>query len=143
MKSFRLQSVLDYREMQKNDAQQKLADAVGREADLLAAIAREQEELTQLHNEIKTLREEGITPHELTLYENRILHKDECLVLMRDKLIILRAEVKNRRRTLTEANKEKKILEKLKEKHAAEEKQQNRKKEAAESDEIAGRSHGR
>ena len=143
MKSFRLQSVLGYREMQKNEAQQKLADALGREADLIAAITQEHNELKQLHHTIKILREEGITPHELTLYENRILHKDECLIRMREKLIILREEVKNRRRTLIEANKEKKILEKLKEKHAEEEKRQNRKKEAAESDEIAGRSHGR
>ena len=103
MKSFRLQSVLGYREMQKNEAQQKLADALGREADLIAAITNEHNELKQLHHAIKILREEGITPHELILYENRILHKDECLIQLQEKLIVLREEVNNRRRALTEA----------------------------------------
>ena len=56
MKPFRLQSVLEYREMQKKTAQQKFADAQQREANLEAEIARERQNLINLHEKLQLAR---------------------------------------------------------------------------------------
>jgi len=129
--------------MQKDTARQKLGEVLQAESDLLDRLAGEQQELKQLHHDQEDLKQNGITAHELELYENRCRHKKDCLAVLEEKLIAVRDEVIVRRQALMEASKEEKILEKLKERQAKEEEREARRKENAQADEIAGRFHGR
>jgi len=143
MSPFRLESVLKYRKMKKDAVQQTLGKLLKKEADLMAEIADEQKELNRLHYDLDLQQIKGITPHELQLYENRCDLKKDCLQTMEEKLQAVRDEIIICRQALLEASKNEKILDKLKEKHLAEEQREIKKKETIESDEIAIRFHGR
>ncbi|OGQ94848.1 MAG: flagellar export protein FliJ [Deltaproteobacteria bacterium RIFOXYD12_FULL_57_12] len=143
MKPFKLQSVLDYRQLQKNKAQQQLSEALRKEASLLLQLDREQHELKNLHEELRKIKAIGVTVHELELYENRCDHKMECLTLLASQLEKQQREIMARRQALSLAAQEEKMMEKLKERQIAEERQLLQRRERTEADEIAIRFHGR
>jgi flagellar FliJ protein len=143
MKRFKLQSVLDYRQILENQAQQRLAESLDAEAALIVAIEAEEKELQNLYVDLAKRQQEGISLHDLTLYENRISHKIEQLALYADQLAELRQEIERRRHALKEACQEKKLMEKLKEKHEEAEMLQLRRQENALLDEVAVLFHGR
>src|SRR5690554_3257048 len=120
MKTFKLESVLNYRRILENQAQQKLAEAFDREAALIAEINREEEELHQLYSEREERQQVGMTVHEMQLYENRISHQVQQLAALVDALELCRDAIAACREKLCEASREKKLMEKVKEKHLQE-----------------------
>lgn len=142
MTSFKLQSVLDYRKLQKDKAQQLLAEAIRKEASLVAQLAALREEIRVLHRDMKEDQAHGVTAHELELYENRCTHKTECIVRIERTIEAARGEIIARRQALLSASQDKKALEKLKERKLEEAEKEMKKKENATIDEIALRFHG-
>ena len=143
MKRFKLQTVLNYRQILENQAQQRLAESLDAEGALIAAVASEERELQTLHAELAQRQQEGITLRDLVLYRNRIGHKIEELARFTDRLAELRGEIERRRQSLKEACQEKKLMEKLKEKHEEGEMLRLRRQENALLDELAVLFHGR
>jgi flagellar protein FliJ len=143
MKPFKLQSVLDYRQLLENRAQEKHAEILKREAGLIADIHKEQEELKLLYADLEERQQTGITSHELLLYEKRISHKTEKLTGHREGLEEVREELVASRQALCEASREKKLLEKLKENQEQEHRRELRRREAAVLDEISVQFHKR
>ena len=116
MKPFKLQSVLDYRQLLKNIAHQELSTLLSIEKELISTVNIERNELDRLYGDQEERQRNGITPHELSIYENRFSHKAECLSQLEEKLEKTRREIERRRQTLYEASRDKKVLDKLKEK---------------------------
>ncbi len=143
MKPFKLQSVLDYRKLLKNIAHQELSTVISLEKEILFAINSELSELDQLYDDLEERQKIGITPHELSIYENRLSHKSDHISLLKEELEKTRQEIEKRRQTLYEASKDKKVLDTLKEKHITDQEQQYRKKETIATDEVALRIHKR
>jgi len=137
MKRFKLQSVLDYRQILENQAQQRLAESLDAESRLIAEIEAGEQELQSLYVELARLQGDGMALHDLVLYENRISHKIEQLADFTDQLAELREEIERRRQTLRGACQEKKLMEKLKEKHEENELLRLRRQESALLDEVA------
>lgn len=137
MKPFKLESVLNYRRILENQAQQKLAEAFDREAALITEINREEEELHQLYRDREERQQIGMTVHEMQLYENRISHQVQQLAALVDALEICRDAISACREKLCEASREKKLMEKIKEKHLQEQHQAMNRLEAKNLDELA------
>ncbi len=62
---FKLQTVLDHRQRLENLAQQKLADALRREAALQQKIVAQQADLRRLQQELTSRQQSGISVDEL------------------------------------------------------------------------------
>lgn len=143
MKRFKLQTILDYRKLRKDLIRQELCDSIKRETALIAEIRKEQEELDKLCRDLNNRRRVGITPHELLMYENRCSYKAELVGNIKRKLEVIQNEITDQRRTLCEADRDEKLLERLKEKQMLENKRLLQKKETTETDEIAVRTYKR
>ncbi|BCA79110.1 flagellar export protein FliJ [Desulfuromonas sp. AOP6] len=137
MKTFKLESVLNYRRILENQAQQKLAEAFEREAALIAEINREEEELRRLYSEREKCQQVGMTVHEMQLYENRISHQVQQLAALVDAVEHCREAIAACREKLCEASREKKLMEKIKEKHLQEQHRVLNRLEAKNLDELA------
>lgn len=143
MKPFKLQAVLDYRQLLESKAQQEFAEAQERESALISRIRKEEKDLKQLCGDFEKQQKKGINAQKLALYENMISHKAGNVANLADKLKDARAEVADRREALKDASIEKKLMEKLKEQQEDEDRRQLRQKETSELDEIAVLFHKR
>lgn len=143
MKHFKLQTILDYRKLRKDLIRQELCCSVQRETALIADIRKEQEELDNLCRDLNIRRRAGITPHELSMYENRCSYMAELVGNMKKNLEVVQNEIADQRETLCKADRDAKLLEKLKEKQISENKRLLQKKETTETDDIAVRNHKR
>lgn len=142
-KPFKLQSVLDYRTLLRNIAQQELYKSREAEAGLANALLQAQEELARLHQDLESRQHTGISVQELILYENHCDHKMQAIDRLEQELQQIREKITQQRLALTRANSHKKLLEKLKRKQLAIHEQKLRKKETSEADETAVCNHNR
>lgn len=143
MKSFKLQSVLEYRELVKDLAQQELSKTLQKEAVLIDDINQTKEELDNLYKDLKNRQHHGITPHELLLFENHCSYKERVIKSLKEKLVNIRNKITEQRQALCAADRDRKLLENLKKKQADEYTRLLQKKETNETDEIAVQIHGR
>ena len=143
MKPFKLQAVLDYRQTLSNVAQQKLCKTLEEEKGLIQKLKEERSKLDKLYDDFAQLQQDGITPHELLLYETRCSHKAGVLAKLEKELETLRGKIRAQRQALCETDRDKKLLEKLKQKQKYAYNLTLQRAEVAEQDEIAIQKHGR
>jgi flagellar FliJ protein len=143
MKPFKLQAVLDYRQTLSKIAQQDLCKTLEGEKGLTLKLNKERSALDKLYSDFARLQRDGITPHELLLYETRCSHKAEMLVELEATRDALRRKITAQRQALCEKDRDKKLIEKLKEKQTSAYNLMLHKKEVSELDEIAIQKHGR
>ena len=143
MKPFKLQAVLDYRQTLSNIAQQDLCKTLEEEKGLILKLKKGRSELDKLYSDFARLQQDGITPHELLLYETRCSHKAGILAELEMKIGTLRRKIAAQRQALCETDRDKKVLEKLKEKQTYAYNLMLHRKEVSELDEIAIQKHGR
>ncbi|SRR6056297_3201839 len=136
MSAYRLQSVLDYRQMLEEKAQERLIDVLEREKSCVQEIEQGQQELNVLCQKREKEQSKGIYQHELHLLESRIKFQSRYLTKLKHQLEQIYKEIEKCRQDLLEACKEKKLLQTLKEKHQTKERQEFEKKESNELDEI-------
>jgi len=137
MKSFKLQAVLDHRQRLEDLAQQSLAEAIQSERLLMSRMTDETGELTEICRSYEERQNAGMHGHEFVLYENRISHKRQVLQDLDRQLEESRKQVQRMREALAEASREKKLLEKLKEKKEDEIKRELVRLEMLQIDELA------
>ncbi len=136
-KGFRLETVLNYRkEMEKVrrmefvEAEQKLAEADKR-------LKSAEEEVERVNSEFVNRQQEGITGLDLHIYSVFFRKKSTDIKNQRQNLSLLHNEVVERRETLIDAAKGKKILESLEKKSAMAHRRELADKEKALMEEIA------
>ncbi len=134
---FKLQHVLDHRQRLENIAQQKLADSLLRETALQHQLARQRTELDKLRQELTDRQKSGINIQQLQLFNLSIHRQRKKLQDLLNQIMDIHQEVISHRKLLAEAAQEKKLLENLKEKKEAEQKFQEKRREAGVLDDIA------
>ncbi|PLX84496.1 MAG: flagellar export protein FliJ [Desulfuromonas sp.] len=137
MERFKLQPVLDYRQNLEHQARQQLAEVLARESELRLAIERERDNLEGLYAELIDRQRQGIGSPEQSLFQTSIGQRRATLRELTRRLDEVGGEVEARRDALREAGKEKRLLEKLKEKRELEWQQRLRHKETLFLDEVA------
>jgi len=143
MKPFKLQAVLDYRQTLTNAAQQELCRTRETEKELIAKLKKKRQELDNLYADFAERQQAGITAHELVLYEKRRAHQAESLEYLENKLGTIRRRVAAQRQTLCETDRDKKLLERFKEKQMDAYNLMLHRRDVSQQDEITIQKHGR
>jgi flagellar FliJ protein len=137
MKPFKLQVVLEHRQRLEDQARQHLAQALQDEKKVRDEIAHCRQRSEEVGQEYAQRQEQGMHAHEFMLYENQLHHQRERLERLEGQLRQAEQHVMACRRALGEASKEKKLLEKVKEKQQLAELKKEQRREMAEIDEVA------
>jgi len=137
MGRFKLQSVLDYRRITEDQAKQRYAGALQAESAILEKVEAQQAGLESLYQSLDSKKKEGISPDELRLYEGRISLLIKILAELSEELSRARQEATARQQDLLEASREKRLLEKLEERHREERAREALRQENIFLDEIA------
>mgnify|MGYP000136929037 CR=1 FL=1 len=141
--NFKLQPVLNYRQTLEDQAKQDLGRSLQKEAELMEQIQVEEQDLGTLYRDLEALQQQGVSTDELLLYHHRISSKIEQLAHLADRMDRLRDQIVRKREALAEAARDKKLLEKLKEKKNLQFQQELKRRETAVLDEIAVQFHRR
>ncbi|MBN2644261.1 MAG: flagellar export protein FliJ [Desulfuromonadaceae bacterium] len=137
MKPFKLQVVLDYRQRLEDQACLRYSQAQ-QQYDLLVLEQQEAQRLSeQLQQEYQVKQQQGMLGHEFLLYENRIHAQREQGQKLRYALKKAQDQVERCREELADASRNKKLLEKLKEKKQHEALLEELRKEMIHIDEMA------
>lgn len=136
-KPFKLQTVLNHRQRLEDLAMQNLAEARARENALLGQIADRRTALDLLLKEFDDRQQAGISFHDLQVYRLSIQRSRSRIKALEEQAELLAGEVEDRRRHLAETCRDKKLLEKLKEKHQEEQACLDNLRETAHLDEVA------
>jgi flagellar protein FliJ len=134
---FKLQPVLNYRQTLEDEACQRLAQAIEREAPLQRQLVDSRERLHYLCGELDDRQRTGIAVAELMLHKARIHGVGERIKERERELERLQREIAEYRQALCAASRDKKLLEKLKEKVVEEQRQFQNRQETILLDEIA------
>ena len=134
---FRLQPVLRHREILEDRARQHLADALLREREVRAQIDRSRAEMETLQQELLQRQQHGIAVHDLLLFEESIAHRGRRLKGLRHDLERAARDVEEKRQTLAGASRDRRLLEKFKEKKDSERRRELARRETVLLDEIA------
>jgi flagellar FliJ protein len=136
-KPFKLQTVLDHRQRLEDMAMQSLAEARARENVLQQQITEKRTALDLLLEEFAERQQAGISFHDLQVYRLSIQRSQSRLKELEERAELLAEEVEDRRRHLAETCRDKKLLEKLKEKHQEEQAYLDNLRETTHLDEVA------
>ncbi len=139
---FKLQSVLNYRQILEDQAQQALGKTLQRQANIEAELSRCQEQLQVYDTQVQQRQQEGLTIAELEMFETRIAHFRNLIHQYRRQLEDLEGQIAAEREALLKAARERQVMEKLKEKQEAEYRRELDRKERALLDEISLRPKG-
>ncbi|EAT15807.1 flagellar export protein FliJ [Desulfuromonas acetoxidans] len=137
MKPFKLQVVLEHRQRLVDQARQHLAKALQEEKKLVEAVTACRQQLDQVVQDYEQRQQQGMLAHEFMLYENQLNHQRERLERLEEQVVMARQHTLSCRKGLEEAGREKKLLEKVKEKQQQAEMKEQQRREMAEIDEIA------
>jgi flagellar FliJ protein len=143
MRPFRLHTVLNYRQRLQDKAQERLVRAKEEEDRIRMEMEREQERLREMCRRFETRKKEGISVREVLVYQNHIGHIRNRLAQLDGELQSAQQEVARKERELRRASREKKLLEKLKEKQDHRYVQFLEDREKKELDEVAVLFHKR
>lgn len=141
-KKFKLESVLNYRQLLENQAQQLLADSFLRKTNLETELQQQQEQLLRHDSELKRLQQDGLTIAEIELYETQIYHCRRVTEKLQRELAQLDRQIVGEREELLAAARDRQVIEKLKEKQQAEYARELSRKEREMLDEISLRNKG-
>ena len=137
MKPFNLDSVLKYRKRLSDQARNRYQHAQNQLIEAQEAFDRKNSEWLDLITAMVTLEAEGMIVDEHIRYQNRIEFVRAELLKLEETLNKKRAIVVQERKHLVTKSKEKRVLEKLKEKQNQEYRSYINKKEATLLDEVA------
>lgn len=137
MKPFKLQVVLEQRQRLVDQAQQTLAAALQHEREIMNRLTAETCDLADICRDYEDRQAVGMQSHEFALYENTINHSRHTLIELDKQLGDARDGVLQCREKLGAASRDKKLLEKLKEKKLEEVKKELNRLEMAQIDEVA------
>jgi len=141
-KQFKLQSVLNYRQLLENQAQQRLTASLQHKTDIEAELERQQQVLMQQDGELKQRQQEGLTIAEIDLFETGIQHCRRIIDQLQQELAKLERQIIGERDELLAAARDRQVIEKLKDKQEAEYRKELSRKEREMLDEISLRSKG-
>ncbi|MCF6265601.1 MAG: flagellar export protein FliJ [Desulfuromusa sp.] len=139
---FKLQSVLNYRQLLEDQAQQVLTASLQKQGKLEAKLQQQRQKLQQNDSELKQRQEEGLTVAEIYLYESQIQHCQRLIGDLQDRLKQLEQQIISERKGLLHAARERQVMAKLKDKQEAEYRQELSRKERVVLDEISLRNKG-
>ena len=117
---FKLQAVLKYRKTLEEQAQQKLAEVLNVQAELRRRQGEANGHLSALSGQLLQKQELGLSILELLLYEDQIEHHRQQCEKLQQQLEELEGLLDASRQELLVAARERKIIEKLKEKQLEE-----------------------
>jgi flagellar FliJ protein len=137
IKKFKLQPVLNYRQVLEAEARQRLAESLEREQTLSRQFSESRTRLHTLCRELDDRQRMEITVAELMLHRARIQGVEERLKNLKRELERVQQEVIDHRQGLCEASRDKKLLERLKEKFGEERRQFQNRQETILLDEIS------
>lgn len=137
MKTFRLQSVLDYRKRNEEMSQKSLLLCLENQKILNAKMEKGRMELQKLHRALDETKRQGAALQEIMLYEDCILSKKRQLRVIDRELQMICADAEQKRQVLFQARQEKRALEILKENRDEEEKRNRKHRENIYFDEVA------
>lgn len=120
MAKFRLEKVLAHRRALETLAQQQMALALQQENELQVALAAAREHVAACAAEFAERKRIGVAPDELLLYQGQHDRLAGQLAELQERCAEAAREVERRRAELVAASMAKQLLEKLKEKQAAE-----------------------
>ena len=140
---FKLQSVLNYRQSLEDQAQQVLTASLQRQQDLEDQLLTQQQALDKADIELKQRQQEGMTAAEIDLYESQIHHCRRIIEDIQQRLQRLERRIKEERKELLHAARERQVLEKLKDKQEAEYRQELSRQERVMLDEISLQNKGK
>lgn len=113
-KQFKLESVLNYRQILEREAQQELARALGCQGEVMAQIARQRAEMDYLTRDFETRKLAGLPIADLNLYRSHIHCSSEQLQALESELEKANAAVSKCRTELMKSCQDRKMVEKLK-----------------------------
>jgi flagellar FliJ protein len=137
IKKFKLQPVLNCRQVLEAEARQRLADSLEREQSISRQISESRARFHTLCGELDDRQRLDITVAELMLHRARIQGVEERLKNLKRDLERVQQEIIDRRQGLCEASRDKKLLERLKEKFGEERRQFQNRQETILLDEIS------
>lgn len=137
MKPFSLHTVLSYRKRLEDIAKNRLFEAQTEKQKVQDKLTEEENGYAHLLVTLERLQTEGIDILDLIRYEDQILFTKNRIISIKKTLSEKIARVANEREHLIQRSKERKIMEKLKEKQNQSWQEYLNKKEAALLDEIA------
>lgn len=137
MAKFRLEKVLDHRRALETLAQQAMARALQQEQELQGLLAEARERMGASAAEFAARKREGLSPDELLLYQGQHDRLAEQLTELVQRCAEAAREVEVCREALVAASKAKQLLEKLRDKQAAEQQAELQHQENRILDEIA------
>lgn len=134
---FKLQPVLKHRGLLEDQARQRLAAALSSEHELRERCEQEREALDALQAELRRQQMHGVSIQDLLLYETHIDHRGRVLRYLGREREELEHEVAACRLALCKTSQDRQLLEKLKTKHEADDRQLQLQRETRMLDEIA------
>lgn len=137
VKKFKLQSVLDYRQILEAEARQRLTASIEREQAVCRQFAESRDRFARLCSDLEVQQQKGIAIADFMLHQSRIQGAEMRLKSLEQELERCRQEVAVQRQGLCAAGRDKKLLERLKEKFGEEWKQHQRRQETILLDEIS------
>lgn len=141
-KKFKLQSVLNYRQILTDQAQQQLTSSLQRKSQLEDELQQQQNCFQQLDQQLKVKQQEGLSVAEIDLFESQIFHRRRQILQLQQQLEPLERQILAERQELMNAARDKQVMEKLKDKQQAEYQQELSRQERAMLDEISLRNKG-
>ncbi|MCB2210579.1 flagellar export protein FliJ [bacterium] len=140
---FRLQKVLDAREVVEREAQRKLGEAQRVLTELETVRNQIQTDIAQLTNEQRNMLGGTVTAGTAMQHHRWLRELEKRLRVQIDKCRDAEKAVAERRQELLDASRERKVLDRLKEKKRAEHMQLALKEQQATLDDIGGRAAAR
>lgn len=141
-KQFKLQNVLNYRKILEDQAQQKLAETLQVQSDLHQQSQAATQQLELVIAQVEQKQGEGLSIMELQLFEDEIFHQRQRQTRLAEQLDQINLILNECRLELMHAMRERKIIEKLKDKHLAEYLRKLDQKERVMLDEVSLRQKG-
>ena len=139
---FKLQTVLNYRQSLEDQAQQVLSTTLQRQSEFDLKLQQQQQNLHQYDRELKQRQQEGLTVAEMDLYESQIQHCRHLIKEIQSHLQQLEQQITVERTELLHAARERRVMEKLKDKQEAAYQQELSHQERVMLDEISLRNKG-
>jgi flagellar FliJ protein len=141
--SFRLEPVLDYREIREDLAQRRLADAMREAARVEEVLAGLRQRRERLIEEMAMSQDGAVNLVQVQQCVDYLGYLLACIDRTRAELAEMVAHVEQRRRELVEATRDKKVLERVKERDFAEYVREAQALEQKFLDEVATIRHAR
>ncbi|MDD4665244.1 MAG: flagellar export protein FliJ [Clostridia bacterium] len=137
MFKFRLEKILRLREYKEKFCLEEVGKCVSQLQDALEKKEELEERKTKLENEFMAILKGVISAEKVSLYKNYLLYQDELLKIQEQVIEVKKNNLEEARQKLVQAMKERKILEKLREKQDYRYQQEQEKKEQIFQDELA------